>query len=178
MISLTQALQLRPIRLHDQSELFSLMQRIYPHAYADYWPDGGAWYISSQFGSANLERELAEANTAYAFVDLEGRPVGITRVRYGVPCPDQPGQRASKLHRIYLDRDIQGQGVGKWVMNQVLDSCRQRQDECLWLEAMDTATASLAFYERAGFTRGGRQTLDIDRLYPHLRGMVRLYRAV
>ena len=154
------------------------MQRIYPQAYAGYWPDGGEWYIDSQFGRANLERELAEAETAYSFVGLEDRSVGITRVRYGLACPDQPGLRATKLHRIYLDQDIQGRGVGKWVINQVLASCRERQDECLWVEARDLARASLAFYERAGFTRGGRQTLDIDRLHPHMRGMVRLYRGV
>ena len=174
----SQALQLRAIGPNDQSELYSLMQRVYPQAYTHYWPDGGAWYIDSQFGRANLERELAEAETAYSFVDLEDRPVGITRVRYGVACPDQPELRATKLHRIYLDRDVQGKGVGKWVINQVLSSCRERRDECLWLEAMDLATASLAFYDRAGFTRGGRQTLDIDRLHPHMRGMVRLYRGV
>ena len=173
-IILSRTLQLRPLTPADHPVLQALMQRIYPPAYAHLWPDGGAWYLRRQYGRANYLRELAEPNAVYHFVLHYGEPTGIVRLVKGTSLVDQPTVRACKLHRIYLDQAIHGQGIGKQIIQWTIDTCRQQGFDLLWLEAMDTAPAALAFYERMGFTRSGAFRLDMPLMYPSLRGMYRL----
>ncbi|NJB86075.1 GNAT superfamily N-acetyltransferase [Lewinella marina] len=166
-----------PLRESDQPQLAELMDRIYPPAYAHFWPDGGRWYLDSQYGPENFAREMADPAAVYQFVLYEGREVGIVRTLPGLSPPEQPGASATKLHRLYLDPRLHGRGLGRRVVEDVSRSSRQRGDELLWLEAMDTSSPALAFYDRLGFARLSHFTLDMPRMYPARRGMWRLAKS-
>ena len=174
MYPLSANLRLRPLQPSDQPAVWSLMQRIYPPAYAHLWPDGGEWYLNSQYAPENFLQELAQPRAQYCSVDYRGQSVGILRLVDDLPLVDRPDVRASKLHRLYLDQAVQGRGIGKRVMRWAIDSRRAGGYELLWLEAMDSAPAALAFYARMGLTRTGAFTLDMPLMYPSLRGMYRL----
>ncbi|MGB3802200.1 MAG: GNAT family N-acetyltransferase [Lewinella sp.] len=154
------------------------MQRIYPPVYAYLWPDGGQWYLESQYGKENFAREIAQPAADYRFILYDEAPIGILRSIRNVPCPDRPDLRATKLHRLYLDPAVQGRGIGKAAVQQLVGECRERNDECIWLEAMDSAEGSQAFYERTSFTRGGHFILDMPKMLPKWRGMWRYYRVL
>ncbi|WP_168797532.1 GNAT family N-acetyltransferase [Neolewinella litorea] len=158
----------------DQPRLEQLMQRIYPPVYAHFWPDGGQWYLNSQYGWENFARELAQLEAIYRFVLNDGHVVGIVRTLPGLAPPGDKEIRATKLHRLYLDPVVHGCGIGQQVIEDVSKASRERGDELLWLEAMDSSTAALAFYERVGFERMVHFTLDMPRMYPARRGMWRL----
>jgi GNAT superfamily N-acetyltransferase len=171
---LTGSITLHTLSVADQPHLYRLMQRIYPPVYAYLWPDGGRWYVHSQYNERKVARELADETAAYYFVRLDGQPVGIVRMEDDRPLPERPGLRASKLHRLYLDPAIHGRGVGRVVMEWVSGSRRDMGYDLIWLEAMDTATAALAFYERMGFTITAPFTLPTPLMYPGCRGMYRM----
>ncbi|PPK85337.1 RimJ/RimL family protein N-acetyltransferase [Neolewinella xylanilytica] len=170
--------QFVPVTAADQPALFDLMQKIYPPVYAYLWPDGGQWYLESQYGKENFDREMADDRADYRFIFHGGIPVGIVRSVRDVSCPDCPEEPATKLHRLYLDPATHGRGFGKQAVKRLLNTCRRRGDRCLWLEAMDSAESSLAFYVGTGFSRGGHFTLDMPRMYPAQRGMYRYYRML
>lgn len=165
-----------PVTATDQARLLSLMQRIYPPAYAHFWPDGGEWYVESQYGQKNFAREMEDSTAGYEFICQAGRPVGIVRTLPGLPPPEHPEMAATKLHRLYLDQAVQGRGVGRSVIDRVAAASRERGDVGLWLEAMDSSVPALAFYERLGFSRLTHFTLEMPRMYPARRGMWRLIR--
>ena len=174
MESTAASLEYEAIGPADQPRLFALMQRIYPPSYAYLWPDDGAWYVESQYGEENFRRELAEPGAAYAFVRCADRDVGIVRTLAGRPLPDVPGRPATKLHRLYLDPAVHGRGIGRGVMGKVVADCRSRGDALVWLEAMDSSAAALAFYARLGFVRTAPFRLDMPLMYPARRGMWRM----
>ena len=53
MISIAKNIQLRPVSLEDQLELFNLMKRIYPPTYKEYWQDQGMWYLHDLYTFKN-----------------------------------------------------------------------------------------------------------------------------
>ncbi|WP_116106979.1 GNAT family N-acetyltransferase [Lewinella sp. IMCC34191] len=167
-----------PITAADQPALFDLMQRIYPPVYAYLWPDGGKWYLQRQYGKENFEQEMADDRADYRFIFDGSKAVGIVRSVQGVSCPDCPELSATKLHRLYLDPATHGRGIGKQAVRRLVNTCRRRDDQCLWLEAMDSAESSLAFYAGTGFRQGGHFTLDMPRMYPARRGMWRFWREL
>ena len=164
----------KPLTEADQPTLYALMHRIYPPVYAPFWPDDGAWYLESQYGSTHFTHELQHSSADYRFVLLDGAPVGIVRLLYATPCPDRPGRPACKLHRLYLDPTIHGRGIGKAAMQWCIDRARRSGAELLWLEAMNTAEEALGFYRSMGFAITAPFVLDMPRMYPARRGMYRL----
>ena len=171
-------LRYAPLTDADQPQLISLMRRIYPPVYAYLWPDGGEWYVNSQYGEGNLRAELADPRADYRFVLVDDRAVGIVRTVADQSSPDDPDRKAMKLHRLYLDPAYQGRGIGRQVMDDVVAGCQTQGIGYLWLEAMDSAEGSLAFYRRMGFEGGGHFTLDMPKMYPSCRGMWRMFREL
>ncbi|MCP9236668.1 GNAT family N-acetyltransferase [Lewinella sp. JB7] len=167
-------IEFQPLRTGDQSRLMDLMRRIYPPAYAHFWPDGGEWYVEQQYGRQNFLRELREAHADYRFIQWNDQTVGILRLVHQRASPDHPGVAAAKLHRLYLAREVQGQGIGKRVIAWAIARTRESGERLLWLEAMTGAPAALGFYERVGFTRAATYTLDMPLMYAELRGMCRM----
>ena len=162
----------------DQPRLLALMRQIYPPVYAYLWPDDGEWYLNSQYGVDNFRIELADPRADYRFVQIGDLPVGIVRTVTNMASPDHPDRSATKLHRLYLDPVYQGQGIGRRVIEDTVADCQAHGADYLWLEAMDSAEASLAFYHRLGFQRGGHFILDMPKMYPAYRGMWRMYREL
>ena len=105
-VPLSAGLSLTALTSADQTVIMALMQRIYPPAYHNFWPDSGQWYLHSLYNPDHFAQELAEPHTEYRCIHHRGEPVGIVRVIDGKPLPEQPDRRASKLHRLYLDQRV------------------------------------------------------------------------
>ncbi|MBB4080118.1 GNAT superfamily N-acetyltransferase [Lewinella aquimaris] len=171
-------IDLRPITPSDQGALMHLMQRIYPPAYAHFWPDDGAWYVESQFGEENFSREIQAVNAEYHFVLQKDLPVGIIRLLCNVSPPEHPEKRAMKLHRLYLDQAVQGRGLGRQAIEWAIGRARTTGHELLWLEAMTCAPRAIDFYTRMGFMHSASYTLHMPLMHPEMRGMCRMELAV
>jgi diamine N-acetyltransferase len=171
-------LVLRAVQLAKAAEVYPLMAACYPPVYAHLWEDGGQWYLEHVFSETAVLRDLAEADAPYWFVEWQGQRVGILRLCLHQPSPEFPDGNALKLHRIYLHPAAHGLGVGQALMEYTLAQARLLHKAAIWLEAMDTQTAALGFYEKQGYTTYATFRLTFERMHPHLRGMVRMQRPV
>ncbi len=174
-IVLSPQLRLQLITAEDHAQHLALMQRIYPPAFAYLWPDGGAWYINHVHRKAALLADLAVANAPYYHVYHRGALRGILRLKRESACPDHPDLLALKLDRLYLDDAVRGQGIGTTLIDYCKQLVRQQGACLLWLERMDTNAATIGFYQKNGFKPGGRFRLTFAEMYPHFRGMQRLW---
>ena len=171
-------LVLRAVQLAKAAEVYPLMAACYPPVYAHLWEDGGQLYLEHVFSETAVLRDLAEADAPYWFVEWQGQRVGILRLCLHQPSPEFPDGNALKLHRIYLHPAAHGLGVGQALMEYTLAQARLLHKAAIWLEAMDTQTAALGFYEKQGYTTYATFRLTFERMHPHLRGMVRMQRPV
>jgi len=174
ILDLDHNLQLIPIQIQDHVKIRQLMSKVYPPPYEHIWKDDGSWYIEMVYNKVNFENEITAANCPYYFVRYTQRDIGVLRVCFGEKLIDFPEKKATKLHRIYLDISAHGKGLGKRILGWVVQQARQRGDEILWLEAMDTQQQALKFYESFGFEICGSMRLDFDIMLPEYRGMHRM----
>ncbi|WP_054850734.1 GNAT family N-acetyltransferase [Olleya sp. ITB9] len=162
-------LNLQPVTLAKHANLYALMLRIYPPAYQQLWVNQDCnWYINSQYNKDNLKEELQLAHSNYYFIQFNNSTIGILRLVH------QPIKKTTKLHRLYLDQDYQGQGLGKKVMTLAITIAKQKLSKTIWLEAMDTQTQALQFYKKMGFIITEAYALDFDLIHPNLRGMYKM----
>jgi putative acetyltransferase len=56
------------------------------------------------------------------------------------------------LKKMYIDKLYRGKGIGKQLMDEVLQRCSQLGIKKLYLETLDEMTAAKALYEKYGFS--------------------------
>ena len=175
---LTENVSLRPVTLNDATVLKELMHQIYPPPYKHLWEDNGYWYVEQTFNTTVLEKELADLNSSYYFVEYKNETVGILRIVYDVTLSDKSDLKATKLHRIYLDPKLQGKGLGKLLMDWSKQQAIKSGSKIIWLEAMDTQEQALQFYKKLGYTISSDFKLTFKSMHEHLRGMHTMYKTL
>lgn len=151
------------------------MERIYPPAYAHFWDDGGAWYINHLYNPTNFARELVEPLAHYYLVQWRDADCGILRVIGPAPVE---GRSEVKLNRIYLGEEVQGQGIGRALVEWVEATFCTASETVLWLEAMEQQPQARRFYEKLGFSSTRHFAYPYEGLLPEMRGAFRMEKIV
>ncbi len=179
MIPISTNLHLEPITANDQGDLMVLMQKIYPPAYKQLWINEDCnWYLNHCFSKENLRKELNEVNAMYYFVIYNSKRVGIVRYIYNTNTSKSVQKNATFIHRIYLSSEAQGKGIAKQLFYWIEQQAILKQNNYLWLKAMDTQMQALKFYEKQGFKTISKISLDFNLIHLHLRGMVVMTKAI
>lgn len=85
-------------------------------------------------------------------VDENGQLLGFAT--YG-PFRDRPAYKYSVEHSVYVHRGRRGQGIGLWLMRELIEFARDRQYHVM-VGGIDLANrGSIAFHEQLGFTHAG-----------------------
>lgn len=177
-IKISETIYLESITIEDASELYDLMEDIYPKAYDYFWVDNGDWYLNSLYNKSNIQTELNESNSIYSFIIVDNEKVGILRLLHDKTYAVYADEKSSKLHRMYLHPKSHGKGIAIILMNWVMEECRKAGSEMLWLDAMDTKAQALQFYKKMGFQIGSHEILPFERLKIENRGMYQMWRKI
>ena len=177
-LKISDSVNLKAITLNDSRALLKLMQNIYVPPHKHLWQDGGDWYVKNTFNSDILKEELNEKNATYYFVEYQNKRRGILRIIHDIPFKGFEDKKATKLHRIYLDPKIHGEGIGKLLMDWSSLEAIKNNSQLLWLEAMDTQEQALKFYKKLGYQITGDFKLEFDLMHIHLRGMYSMYKIL
>lgn len=165
---------LRLLSLSDFETFFSFMQRVYPQAYRHIWEDGGDWYVHETFGYTNFAKELVGENSPYFLVFKKEKLIGILKLEFAVSFLNSPEKNAIKLHRIYLDEEVWGQGIGQVLLNWLIEYSKNKGYKMIWLEVMDFHESAIKFYQKVGFEIFESFRLSFEKMHENYRGMHRM----
>ena len=101
---------------------------------------------------------LAEAGNGAA-------PVGIMVVGPAELDVADLSQRDLELKRIYLLSRFHGGGVGRQLLHEALNYCRERGAARLLLGVYAKNDAAIGFYQRCGFTKVGTRKFKVGEQY-------------
>ena len=178
MIIISENLVLKPITINHHLELYELMLRIYPPAYYDYWKDKGKWYVDTVYSFQNFQQEINDKNSDYLFVVLNNKNIGILRFVSNLNTNYQKDTDYVKLHRLYLDQQIQNQGIGKKLMDWLLDFTTQKGYKKLWLEVMEKQLQALHFYKKYNFKEVEKVFIEFPLVFDEYRGMFKMVKEL
>jgi len=164
-------ISVRKLQAKDARLLSEVALKAYSDHYLHLWYDGGKWYINKCFKVEALDAELKEANAEFYVALYDNAPVGFLKLNIDAPV-DGEDKDALELERIYLNKEATGKGIGSRLVQLTIKIARENNKELVWLKAMDTSEASIAFYKKMGFTITGTYTLPHQLMKEELRGMV------
>jgi GNAT superfamily N-acetyltransferase len=104
------------------------------------YPEAGATHFRLD------AEEVAAGRGAFLVATRGGRPVGCGAVR-------RIDASTAELKRMYVERALRGQGLGRRLLEALEREARSLGVERLVLETGVRQDAALALYERAGYTR-------------------------
>lgn len=177
-MKISETIHLKNILKNDLTDLRTLMDRIYHPAYINYWKDNGDWYVEDLYNEDNVLQELREDNSDYFFIVLTNQIIGILRIVWNIDTHYNSDKNYVKLHRLYLDQEIQNKGTGKVIMNWLINEATKKGYKKLWLEVMEKQHQAVHFYKRLDFTKIDRVTVDFPLLYDDYRGMYKMVKEL
>jgi len=154
------ATRLRRATPGDARLLAELAARLFEDTFGpDNRPEDMRAYLAAAFSEEQQSAELAdETRSAWIALDPAGRPIGYALMRRGSSADGIVAERPAEVQRIYADRRWHGRGTGAALMSACADQARAWGCDVLWLAVWERNPRAIAFYEKTGFRKVGRQT--------------------
>ena len=178
MIQITKNLQLKEISNTDCETLFTLMNEIYALAYSHFWEDSGDWYVNAQYSQENILKELNQENADYYFVLFNDEIIGIYRIIWDEKLEGLSEEKQVKLHRLYLHKKSQGNGIGKMLLTWLEQEALKKGYNIIWLDAMNEQPQAFQFYKKLDFVYHSHTYLPYDLLFDDVRKMSQVYKML
>jgi len=136
--------------IDDADELSALAVRTYVEAWgAEFEPDDLAWHLERTISPARWREHLLKDRVFWAHAG--GEAVGF--VQFG------PSGRAGDMliDRLYVDRTLQGQGIGSDLLRRALAEPECRKADAIRIDVWQDNAGARRLYERCGFWLEGER---------------------
>jgi GNAT superfamily N-acetyltransferase len=154
-----QEVAIRQADLDDINTIGFLAQQIWPQTYGHILSKEQLDYMLHLiYNPAALKDQMLKQHHSFLMAELNEEPVGFA----SFSTTARPG--VYKLHKLYVRGDIQGKGLGKALVNAVLEEIRPLDAAALYLN-VNRQNKARSFYEKFGFTVIGEENIDIGSGY-------------
>jgi ribosomal protein S18 acetylase RimI-like enzyme len=146
---------LRRAKEEDIPVIQSIADRTWPEAYGDIISTEQIRYmLDKMYSKGELISQLQQGHL-FLIAQEDDHDLGFA----GISVIDSKNQ-VYKLHKIYVLPEAHGKGVGKLLINEVLDVIRAAGGKYLQLN-VNRNNKAVSFYKKAGFIIKESQDLDI-----------------
>lgn len=136
---------LRKAKENDIPLIADLAERTWPQTYGDYLGEEQIRYMLDKM--YNKGELLGQMRKGHIFLIATEGSQDVGFAGFSLINPEE---YAYKLHKLYVLPEMHGKGVGKILINEVVDIVRQNDGRTLELNVNRNNKAK-DFYERAGF---------------------------
>ncbi|HLX66872.1 MAG TPA: GNAT family N-acetyltransferase [Puia sp.] len=154
-----ETLLIRPADLDDINTIGFLAQQIWPDTYGDILSAGQLNYMLELIYSPGaLRRQMVDEHQHFLILERAEEPIGFASWS-AMPTPG-----VYKLHKLYVQTGGQGKGLGRTLLQFILETIGPEGARRLRLN-VNRHNKARQFYERMGFTVIGEEDIDIGHGY-------------
>ncbi len=152
-------LSIRFAGIDDINSIGFLAEQIWPNAYKDILSKQQLNYMLNLFYSpSSLKNQMLKEKHIFILIEDEETPIGFAS--YSVTKE----MHVFKLHKIYVLPNQQGKGLGKTIVDFIVNEIKQKNARVLQLNVNRNNKAK-SFYERLGFNVIKEEDIDIGEGY-------------
>ena len=158
-------------------DLIHIATKSYQDHYTYLWDDEGANYISANFNASQLQQELVNTNSQFYLLYHIEKLVGFLKLNLDSELKNYSKIEALELERIYFLKEATGKGLGKMVIEFVIDLAKKKNKNIVWLKAMDSSR-SVEFYKRNQFEIVDEMILPYEFMKDEYRKIVTMIKEI
>jgi diamine N-acetyltransferase len=118
-------------------------------------PENMNAYLERAFNLTQLEKELSTISSQFFFVYLHHEVAGYLKVNINDAQSEEMGNESLEIERIYVRSNFQKHGLGKYLLNKVVEIAMARNKKKIWLGVWEKNENAIAFYQKMGFVQTG-----------------------
>lgn len=150
------SVSIQPATFHDAQALRDLSEQTFIDTYAVYnTPENMEKHISTKFTLEQIQAELSDSSVQYLLLKKAGQLIGFTKLVKNHAPKELSSENAIEIERFYVDKAFHGQNLGKHLMNESLDWCKNSGFKTVWLGVWEENARALQFYAKMGFEKIG-----------------------
>lgn len=155
-------MKIRPAKQSDASSIAAISIEVWIGTYLKRGVNGFfADFALEEFTSANIEAQLSDsAQLTYISENEEGID-GFIRVSFGNEAPVSNCSNV-EISTFYVQPRHHGKGIGKRLLQAVMEHCRRKGVESFWLATNAENSSGIAFYLAQGFEQVGETHFRIQ----------------
>ena len=150
---------LKQCTISDFDVLRELSIRTYYETFAHLnTPEDMAAYLEDAFNVEKLGKELHDPNSTFYFLYFNEQIAGYLKLNEAPSQTDINDVDALEIERIYVEREFQGEGLGRYLMEQAIAIASERKKKFAWLGVWEKNEKAIRFYKKNGFYEIGTHT--------------------
>jgi len=158
MESVSHALEVRQLLKEDLWQVRELALQIFPITYQEIVEQEQIDYMMDLFYTSENLRKQFESGQVFLIIYSEGKASGYASYTPLIENGEY------KLNKIYVDTRLQGKGLGRVLLNDVISRVRNAGGKSLQLN-VNRFNKAVGFYKSMGFVLKKEELLDIGRGY-------------
>jgi diamine N-acetyltransferase len=112
-------------------------------------------YLEKAFNSEQLEKELLNPSSHFYFVYVNNEVAGYLKVNTNDAQTETMDDESLEIERIYIRKDFQRHGLGKYLLNKVMEVALEHHKQKVWLGVWEKNENAIEFYKKMGFVQTG-----------------------
>ncbi len=108
-------------------------------------------FLKASYQTDKLEKEMEHPDSTFYFTYVDGELAGYLKINLGGAQTEIHDPAAGELERIYVLKEFQGRGIGRFQMEQALELVREAGKAYIWLGVWEHNERAKDFYQRYGF---------------------------
>jgi len=143
---------IRKAKISDLELIRDFAERTFRVAYeADNVVETFQAYCEAAFTLAQFREEMEHPASSFWLAYVDEQLAGYLKLNFDNPHEALASTKTVQVERIYIEPVLQGQGLGKILLEFALEQARQVGAEWLWLSVWQKNPRAVSFYERYGF---------------------------
>ena len=150
---------LRKCTLEDFDTLRELSIRTYYETFAHLnTPEDMQAYLDEAFEVSKLRGELNNPNSDFFLLFFDDTLAGYLKLNEAPSQTDINDMSSLEIERIYVASEFQGEGLGRYLMEQAIAIANERNKKFAWLGVWEKNEKAIRFYKKNGFYEIGTHT--------------------
>ncbi len=151
--------QFRLANFEDAAAIRQLSEKTFRDTYAIYnTPENMKQHVAKNFTLKQIENELQDTDSQYFIIEFEKEIVAFAKLLKNHSTEGLEGQKVVEIERFYVDKTLQGQQLGRKLMDFCMEWSVENNFEIIWLGVWENNPNAIKFYQKMGFEVLGKHT--------------------
>jgi len=108
-------------------------------------------YINEAFTIEKIKKEILNPSSEFYFAEYQNEVIGYIKLNSKKAQTEIVTGTSLEIERIYVLKSYQGNGIGQFLLNTILQKAKEKKVEFIWLGVWDQNIRAIKFYERNNF---------------------------